>query len=108
MLNFRPHKLQIKITTGGGWDRETGNPIPVSYEWGPEIACHFSTEGRERIYVYADGSQEVFDYAVWIDPISDNLTAEYVRLTDQFGRIVVDDRKVEKCVNRQLTTKLYI
>lgn len=107
MLNFRPHKLLIKRTTGGGYDGN-GNPVPVTSTWSEPIPCHYSTESRERIYVYADGTEEHFDYAIWFEPIEENLTAKYVRLIDQYGNIEVDERKVEKCVNRQLRTKLYL
>lgn len=99
--------MQIKETTGGGYD-EAGNPSPAIITWGDPIPCHYSTEQRERIYVYADGTEAHFDYAVWFDPIERDLTAEYVRLIDQYGNVEVEDRKVEKCVNRQLRTKIYL
>jgi len=106
MLDFRPHKLYIKATIGGGID-DNSNPIPVVESWGDAIPCHFSTEGREVIYKYPDGSQAIFSYAVWIDPIPDDLTGKQVRLEDQFGN-EVPEKTVQKCVNRQLRTKLYL
>lgn len=107
MLDFRPHKLQIKTTTGGGRD-ENGDPIPVIGNWGDPIPCHFDTDSREVIYKYPDGSQVVFDYVVWLDPIPDDLVGVFVQLIDQYGDIAVSDKQVQKCVNGQLRTKLYL
>lgn len=105
MLNFRPHKLYVKSITGGGTN-ENGDPIPVTEEWGDPIPCHISAEGRELIYRYPDGTATVFSYAVWIDPIPEDLTSKFVRIEDQYGHTV--EKQVQKCINRQLRTKLFL
>lgn len=107
MLDFRAHKLQIKVTTGGGCD-ENGDPISVTESWGDSISCHYDTDGRDTIYKYPDGSQADFEYAVWLDPIPDDLTGLFVRLIDQYGNVVEREKQVQKCVNGQLRTKLYL
>lgn len=107
MLDFRPHKLQIKKTSGGGYN-EQGNPIPVEVTWSEEIPCHYATNNREEIYSYIDGKFVVFDYQIWIDPIEEDLTAKFVKLTNQYGEVIVEDKQVQKCVNRQLRTKLFL
>ena len=106
MFCLRPHKLRIKKTSGGGWDN--GNPVQVDSQWSEEIACHFSTESRQTILRYEDGSFTKFDYAVWLDTIDEDLTGKYVCLIDQYGNIREKERIVHKCINRQLRTKLYL
>ena len=107
MLDFRPHKLYIKATEGEPTFDENGDPVP-SGAWGDAIPCHFSTEGRENIYIDSnDGSHTVYTYEVWIDPISKDLKGKQVRLEDQFGN-EIPGKTVQKCVNRQLRTKLYL
>lgn len=70
--------------------------------------CHYETNSRQELLRYNDGAFKVFDYAVWIDPISEDLTLQFVRLIDQYGNIEVEEKEVQKCVNRQNTTKLYL
>lgn len=107
MLDFRAHRFQIKRTTGGGYD-QNGNPIPVEVEWSDPIPCHYATNNREELFNYQEGVFKVFEYQVWIDPIEEDLTSKYVRLIDQYGIVEVEDKQVQKCVNRQLTTKFYL
>lgn len=107
MLDFRAHKLKIKAHSGGGLDKN-GDPTPVKETWGDPIPCHYDTDGRDTIYKYPDGSQTVFEYAVWLDPIPDDLTGLFICLIDQYGNVEVDEKQVQKCVNGQLRTKLYL
>lgn len=124
MLNFRAHSLQVKRTSGGGYDSD-GNPIPVVPYWEPIMTlpirvleidgerqnctpCHYATNQDQDLLRYMDGVFRVFDYQVWIDPITEDLTSKYVRLIDQYGKIEVQEKQVQKCVNRQLTTKFYL
>lgn len=107
MLNFRPHKLYVKIPSSGGGVDENGNPIAVDNNWSDAIPCHFDTDNKETIYRYDNGSATVFDYVVWIDPISDDMTGRMVKLIDEYGN-EVSERMVQKCVNGQLRTKLYL
>lgn len=107
MLNLRPHKLLIERTSDGGYDANR-NPVGAESLWSDPIPCHYDTDSKDRIYMNVDGSYTVFDYAVWLDPIMEDFTVKYVRLIDQFGNIKEERRKVEKCVNGQLRTKLYL
>lgn len=107
MFEIRPHKIQIKTTDGGGTD-DNGDPIPVGVVWTDPIEAHFSTDSKETLYTYPDGRQANFSYAVWFDPIEENLEGTFIRLIDQYGNIELNERYVQKCVNGQLRTKLYL
>lgn len=107
MFRIRPHTIQFKITEGGGQD-ENGNPIEVIHSWSDPISCRFDTDNRELIYKYEGGSALVYSYVVYIDPVSESFVGRTVRLIDQYGNVKEEDKKVQKCVNGQLATKLYL
>lgn len=110
MFSLRPHILQIKETTGGGYD-ENGNPIPAVVTWSDPIPCHVRKLDRQRIFVYADGSEGVYNYDVWFDPgiITEDMDGKYCTLKHlETGKVIVEDKKIEMDMFRQLTTKFYL
>lgn len=113
MFTFRPHILEYKIylAVGAHYDAY-GNPIPADFRWSDPFQCHVRELERERIFTYADGSQGVYRYDVWLDPnlpLPDNMEGLYVRLTDaETNRVIVEDKKVQQYIPKQLRTKLYL
>lgn len=107
MFEIRPHKIQFKLKIGGGED-ENGFPIPVKDLWTDPVSCHYNTHGRQLIYKYPDGSTVVYDYMILLDPVDLVRPGTFVRLIDQYGNIQESEKVVQKCVNGQLATKLYL
>lgn len=106
-MDVRQHKIQFKTTTGGGEDAN-GDPIPVVSGWTEPVSCHYNTEGKDLIYQLPDGSVGRYSYMVILDPTPTNYFGVFVSLIDQFGNIREEEIQVQKCVNRQLSTKLYL
>lgn len=107
MLNFRPHKLQVKLSTGGGFD-EKRNPIPVTEAWSDKIPCRFETDTRETVKWTDAGPVRIYNYVVWMDPQDGmDFSNKFVRLIDQNDNVIAE-LPVQKPVPGQLRTKLFL
>ena len=106
MFELQPHRLQIKQTTGGGFD-EKRNPIPVKEIWSDEIPCRYETDTRETLRWTDAGPVRIYSFVVWLDPSDIDFKNKFVRLKDQGGNIVAE-LPVQKPVLGQLRTKLFL
>lgn len=106
MLEFRPHRLRVKLTTGGGTS-PNGDPIPVEPKWSDEVKCRFDTDSRELIRFTVDGPVRLYSYLVVLDPTEEDYEEKYVRLFDKQGNQVAE-MLVQKQLSYQLHTKLYL
>lgn len=87
---------------------ENGDPVKATEEWGVPIPCRFESEGKENIATNPDGSFTRYDFVVWIDDTSVDYSNRFVRLTNQHGKVVAENRQVQKCIPGQLRTKIYL
>jgi hypothetical protein len=69
--------ISAKIKTGGGLD-ENGNPIPVTYTWGPAIECKYRANELSNKGRYVDGMFQQASYVITIEDMDFN--ADVVKL----------------------------
>src|SRR3989339_1522895 len=89
MIKLRPHKISFKTTTGGGFDVNR-IPLPVVPSWTEPIPCRYETEGKSNIKTLSDGTFKSYPYVVFLGPSSEDYTARFVKLFDEFGNIVIE------------------
>ena len=107
MFEFRPHKMQIQITTGGGVD-ESGNPVQLTPAgWSEPIECRFVQDDRVNRRIQPDGTFKFYQYCVVLDDLDTNFDNRVIRLFDADDNLVVE-RSVN-CSNRgQLIQRLWL
>ena len=65
MLDFRPHKLQVVTSTGGGFD-ENGIPLP-DVESTEEMPCRIIPNGSAAQIRFDDGTAHIYSYSIYLD-----------------------------------------
>ncbi len=108
MINFRPHKLQVKEHSGKPQRDKDGHFIDATSAWGTPMPCRYETDGKENIVTSPDGSFTRYTYVVWLDKTNFPFGGRFVRLIDENGQVIESERQVQKQVTMQLRTKLYL
>lgn len=107
MVEFRPHRLRIRSTTGHR-DESTGDWITGSELWSEPIPCRYVANGTGQQIKLEDGTFYTFSYVVYLDP--DDLTYKYgdmVRLYDKDWNLQ-SEQPITRSHKGQLNTKLWL
>lgn len=107
MVEFRPHRLRIRSTTGHR-DESTGDWIPGSELWSELIPCRYVANGTGQQIKLEDGTFYTFSYVVYLD--HDDRTYRYgdmVRLYDKDGNLQ-SEQPITRSHKGQLNTKLWL
>ena len=67
MVEFRPHRLRIRSTTGHR-DDATGDWIADTESWSDPIPCRYVANGTGQQIKLDDGTFYTFSYVVYLDP----------------------------------------
>lgn len=108
VIDRRPHRISVKTVVGGGYDPDTGMPVPAIPSWSVPIPCRFETEGRDNLKTLPDGTYMIYPYVVFLDnPDGVDYAGMTVRLFDQHGKLEFEGI-VQKQPARQVKTVLYL
>lgn len=108
ILSKRPHRLSVKTVVGGGYDPDTGMPVPATSVWSDPVPCRFQTEGRDNLKTFPDGTYKIYPYVVYLDNHENvDYEGKTVRLYDQSGNLEFEGI-VQKQPVRQVNTILYL
>lgn len=104
MVDIRPHRLQVIVTTGGGED-ENGDPIPVTNSGvGKEIPCRIIQDEKANTRIQPDGTFRFYQYCVVLDDITTNYDRQNIKLLDENGNVfterIVDCSKMGLLIQR--------
>ena len=89
MINFRPHKLQVVSSSGGGIDKD-GIPRPDT-ETTEEMSCRIVPNGSAQQIRFDDGTSHIYSFAVYLNHDCRTFSVgEKVRLIGLDGEIPND------------------
>lgn len=80
--------IAAKVQIGGGSNPETGEPLPVTYDWGEAVECLYKAVELSNRGRYADGEFEQAAYVVTTDSMEFDGT--YMQLKDSRGNVVCE------------------
>ncbi|MBQ9253231.1 MAG: hypothetical protein IJ180_00485 [Bacteroidales bacterium] len=107
MFDFRLHKLQYLITSGG-YEDEDGNYIQGDEEWSKEIPCRYELNQRASTITLQDGVAYTYTYVVYLNlSAPDFHYGQTIRLIRNDG-IVVDTKEVKGFTREQLHCRLWL
>lgn len=85
MVNFRPHKLTLKVSLPGAYDG-TGKYIKGDEKTIEGIPCRYEPNGRANTIALEDGSVYMYSYMVYLDSDCPEISyGDEVELFDQSG-----------------------
>ena len=107
MVEFRPHRLRIRSTTGHR-DNATGDWIADTESWSDPIPCRYVANGTGQQIKLADGTFYALSYVVYLDP-ADRIYrhGDMVRLYDKAGNLQ-SEQPITRPHKGQLDTKLWL
>lgn len=80
--------IAAKVQLGGGNDPVTGQPIPVTYDWGTAVECQYKAIELSNRGRYADGEFQQASYVVTTDSME--FEGSYMLLKDSRGDVVCE------------------
>jgi len=80
--------IASKVAIGGGTDPETGQPIPITYDWSDAVECKYKAIELSNRGRYADGDFQQASYVVTTDSMEFDGT--YVQLKDSRENVVCE------------------
>lgn len=72
--------IATRVTTGGGIDQLTGEPIPVTFLWSDEIECLYTPVQNSNQGRYTDGTFKQASYTITTEKM--DFAAKLLRLTN--------------------------
>ena len=107
MVEFRPHRLRIRSTTGHR-DDATGDWIADTESWSDPIPCRYVANGTGQQIKLDDGTFYTFSYVVYLDP-DDRIYrhGDMVRRYDKAGNLQ-SEQPITRPHKGQLDTKLWL
>lgn len=108
MLNFRPHKLQVVTSSGGGLN-EDGVPLPDT-QTTEEMPCRIVPNGSAQQIKFDDGTAHIYSFSVYLNQDCREFTiGEKVKLIGLDGEIPNDKEfKVLGFFRNQLNACLWV
>ncbi len=109
MLNFRPHKIQVAVASGGGGFDENGIPLPDTVQW-EEVPCHIEPNGSGSKVIYLDGVAVNYSFTVYLcQDCREFHKGDKVRLIGLDGEIENDKQfEVLSFFRNQLNARLWV
>lgn len=108
MISLRPHIILYRQASAGSTD-ENGIWQEGSNSFEGNIPCRAKSNGRARAIVLPDGQSYVYSYIVYLDAdVRDFPIGEFIRVQDEVGNIIINEKQVQGFNRGQLNSKLYL
>ena len=103
---FRPHRLQYQVSSGG-YEDENGDYHPGESRFEGDIPCRYEPNGKANTIAFEDGKIYVYQYVVYLDQNCREFKyGDIIRLL--MDCVVIAEKQVQGFHRGQLNSRLWV